>query len=175
MHHFDLQRLIVLLWKDLYPVVNIVSAQETCRILKIGFVLSNSYHLHGAYLVTVCNQKLTAVHICIWILFNKYICPCCIKKCRIILGQGFSLQCFDFNLESNIRQKKRSSMDISVLWVEKKTRPLLLLFCPTHYHAKIDMNTLFPLYLRILIPWNIISTSTSVSVPPPVRLFICSN
>ena len=37
---FDLQKLRVPLWKDLDPVVNIVSAQETDSILKISFAFS---------------------------------------------------------------------------------------------------------------------------------------
>ena len=37
---FDLQRSTVHLWKDLDPVVNIVSAQETGSLLKIDFALS---------------------------------------------------------------------------------------------------------------------------------------
>ena len=37
---FDIQRLTIPLLKDLDPVVNIVSAQETDSILKIDFALS---------------------------------------------------------------------------------------------------------------------------------------
>ena len=36
---FDLQRLAVLLWKDLDPLVNIISAQNTSSFFKIGFCL----------------------------------------------------------------------------------------------------------------------------------------
>ena len=38
----------IFLWKDLDPVVNIVSAQETGSILKIGFALSKWLHFHCA-------------------------------------------------------------------------------------------------------------------------------
>ena len=44
------------------PVVNVVCAQETGSILKIGFALSNWPHLHRAYLVTVCNWSFIAVY-----------------------------------------------------------------------------------------------------------------
>ena len=44
MEPFDTQRPTVPLWKVLEPFVNIVSAQETGSILKIGFVLSNLPH-----------------------------------------------------------------------------------------------------------------------------------
>ena len=46
---FDLQRLTVPLWKDLEPIVNIVSAQETSSILRIGYAYSNRPHLHRVY------------------------------------------------------------------------------------------------------------------------------
>ena len=36
----DLHRLTVHLWKDLELIINIISAQETGSILKIGFALS---------------------------------------------------------------------------------------------------------------------------------------
>ena len=51
----------VALWKDLSPVMNIVSAQDTGSILKIGFALSERPHLHRAYLVAVCNQKFVCI------------------------------------------------------------------------------------------------------------------
>ena len=48
------------LWKDLKPVVDIISAQDTDTILKIDFALSKRPHLYGAYLVTVCRVLSTA-------------------------------------------------------------------------------------------------------------------
>ena len=38
---YDQQRLNVPLWKDPDPIVNIVSAQETSSIFKIGFAYPN--------------------------------------------------------------------------------------------------------------------------------------
>ena len=61
MQPFDLQRLTAPLWKDLDPIVKIVSAQETASILKISFALSISPHLLRAYSVPVCNQKVIGV------------------------------------------------------------------------------------------------------------------
>ena len=59
------------LWKDLYPLVQIVAAQETSSILKIGFALSKWPHLHRAYLVigpyssseTVCKLVGTCLYL----------------------------------------------------------------------------------------------------------------
>ena len=58
---FDLQRLTLPFWKDLDPIGNKVSAQETGSILKISFALSISPHLLRAYSVPVCNQKVIGV------------------------------------------------------------------------------------------------------------------
>ena len=57
----DLQRLTVPLMKDFNPVVNIISAEETGSILKIGFALLKLPHLHRTYLVDICNQNFRAV------------------------------------------------------------------------------------------------------------------
>ena len=37
--------------------------QDASSILKVRFALSKRPHLHRAHLVTVCNQKLIAVHV----------------------------------------------------------------------------------------------------------------
>ena len=50
MEPFDIQRSTVTLWKGLESFVNILSAQETGRILKIGFTLSKRPNLHRVYL-----------------------------------------------------------------------------------------------------------------------------
>ena len=47
-----IKRFTIPLWKDLSPIANIVSAQETSSILKIVFALSERPHLHEAYLVS---------------------------------------------------------------------------------------------------------------------------
>ena len=54
---FNPQRLKAPLWKDLESVNNIVSAQETGNILKIGFVLSKRPQLHRAFMVTIFRLK----------------------------------------------------------------------------------------------------------------------
>ena len=68
---FDIQNSTVNLWKDLEPVVNILSAQETGFILKISFALSNWPYLHRAYVVTVCRVLSTTAYIKYY--FNLHI------------------------------------------------------------------------------------------------------
>ena len=50
---FDLQRPTVPLWKNLDPVVNIISDQRAGSIFKMAFALSKWPHLHGVYSVGV--------------------------------------------------------------------------------------------------------------------------
>ena len=61
-----LQRLPVPLWKDLSPV-NIVSAQETGSILKIGFTLSKWLHFNSDYVIGVGIFFAMAI----WFLISK--------------------------------------------------------------------------------------------------------
>ena len=68
---FDLQTPTVPLWKDLEPVVNILSAQETRSILKIGFALSKVPYLHSAYVVTVWVWAWLYINFMIFLMFNQ--------------------------------------------------------------------------------------------------------
>ena len=58
MKPFDLQRPTVPLWKDLYPFVNIVSAQETCSIVKMGFVIDAISEERKWKLLQSCTQSI---------------------------------------------------------------------------------------------------------------------
>ena len=60
---FNLTKTTVPFRKDLDPVINIVSAQETDSILTIDFALSKWPHLHRAYVLTVCSVLSTAVYV----------------------------------------------------------------------------------------------------------------
>ena len=59
---FDLERPKVPLWKDLEPVVYMVSGWEIGSILKIGFALLKRPHLHRAYLVIGRYSSSETVH-----------------------------------------------------------------------------------------------------------------
>ena len=54
-------RVTVPLWKDLDPVVNMFSAEQTGNILHIGFAFSKWPHFHRAYLVTICYKNFKDV------------------------------------------------------------------------------------------------------------------
>ena len=60
---FDIQRPTVPLWKGLEPLVNIVSAQEICSILKTDFALLKWPHLHRVYLIRVKHLLSKTVHL----------------------------------------------------------------------------------------------------------------
>ena len=78
--------------------MNAVPAQETGSILKIGFVLSKWPHVHGAYLVSVCNQNFIAVHIFVKTkLFDRNyddgVCNCVQGNITDSFGSGDNRWC----------------------------------------------------------------------------------
>ena len=52
-----------------------LKVQEAGSILRVGFAFSNSPHLHRAYLVTICNQKLIAVFLSFQMKYNVNLNP----------------------------------------------------------------------------------------------------
>ena len=105
LQHFDLQRPIIPLSKDLNPTFNIPSDQRT-GIFRIGFAFSNWSHCDNDYLLGVWCSSLETVHMFTWcylcMIFwyrNKFQTFFFLKMCTFI-------ECWESQILHRARKKE---------------------------------------------------------------------